>query len=238
MIENFDKNMINGSIEQAPSEIGTPSEDMIFAPGPQERWDTCAIRTQQHILSMFGIDIPEHDLMMDAIKHGEYEETSGGGTSIEDAGNLLERNGINVNRYKNATIAHLISELGQGHKILVGVDAFEATADSLRERIVQIQQDRIAEIPNHALLVTAVDPVTMDVNVVDPQDGALHQIPYNRFMDAWKDSHCFMVSTEQSPSEYIASHSSVSQAKKERDIMGSSGFWKEQVVPDPSTPLR
>ena len=42
---------IYSDIVSAPDEIGTPFEDATYAPGPQERMDSCAIRAQQHVLS-------------------------------------------------------------------------------------------------------------------------------------------------------------------------------------------
>lgn len=194
---------LGGEIIQAPNKIGTPLEDAVYAPGPQERVDSCAIRTQQHILSMFGINKTETELVEDAIAHYEYSDTTALGTMLEDVGNILERNGIETHRYEEATMAHLISELGQGHKIIVGVDAYEIAADTLEERIWEAQQDEIAEIPNHALLVVNVDPNSFDVDVVDPMDGNLHRIPAGTFIDAWEDSNCFMVSTIQSPEEFL-----------------------------------
>ena len=97
---------IYSDIVSAPDEIGTPFEDATYAPGPQERMDSCAIRAQQHVLSMFGIDISETDLVNDAVSHGEYSEGGTYGTVLSDVGNLLERNGVDVHRFNGATLAH------------------------------------------------------------------------------------------------------------------------------------
>ena len=190
---------IYSDIVSAPDEIGTPFEDAAYAPGPQERMDSCAIRAQQHVLSMFGIDVSETDLVNDAISHGEYSEDDTYGTSISDVGNLLERNGVDVHRFEGATIAHLISELGQGHKIIVGIDANEIIASGAEETLIEHVKDAIKEVPNHAVVVSNVDPNTLDVDIVDPADGKLHRIPAATFMDAWHDSNCFMVSTNSAP---------------------------------------
>ena len=192
-----------GNIVRAPETIGSPIEDAMHAPGPQERIDSCAIRSQQHILAMYGIDVTEDILVQDAIKHNEYSLLDKKGTSIDNVGNLLERNGIDVNRYDNATVAHLISELGQGHKIIVGIDAYEAIADSLPDRIVEMQKDAVAERANHAVLVIDVDPRTLDIAIVDPADGQMHVVPVGRFVDAWQDSDCFMIATKESPEEFL-----------------------------------
>ena len=187
----------------APEEIGTPIEDAFYAPGPQERVDSCAIRAQQHVLSMFGIERTETFLVNDAVSHGEYGASDCEGTSLDDVGNILERNGIETNRYVGATMAHLISELGQGHKIIVGVDAYEMVANTPEERFIESQRDLVSETPNHAIVVVNVDPHTLDVEIVDPADGQLHTIPAMQFVDAWRDCNFFMVSTTQSPSEYL-----------------------------------
>ena len=46
---DYFKNSLKGIVD-APDTIGTPIEDALYAPGPQERIDSCAIRSQQHIL--------------------------------------------------------------------------------------------------------------------------------------------------------------------------------------------
>ena len=131
-----------------------------------------------------------------------------GGTQIDDVGNLLERNGVDVNRFEKATVAHLISELGQGHKIIVAIDANEVIADSLPARMVELQKDAVLERPNHAVVVVDVDPRTLDVAIVDPSDGRLHRVPVGRFIDAWQDSDCFMMATKKSPDEFFAENGS------------------------------
>jgi len=201
---------IYSDITTAPNEIGTLLEDASFAPGPQERMDSCAIRAQQHILSMFGVDVSETDLVNDAISHGEYSSDDISGTALSDVGNLLERNGIDVHRYEGATLAHLISELGQGHKIIVGIDANEVVVTGVKGKVIETIKDSIAEVPNHAVVVSNVDPHTLDVDVVDPADGQIHRISATTFMDAWRDSNCFMVSTNSAPKNFCADTANLS----------------------------
>ena len=193
---------VYSDIISAPDEIGTPVEDAMSAPGPQERADSCAIRAQQHVLSMYGINVSETDLVNDAIEHGEYGG-SHDGTALDDVGNLLERNGLEIHKYEGATLAHLIAELAQGHKIIVGIDADEVIASSMHERMVEKAKDIVLERPNHAVVVSNVDPDTLDVDIVDPADGKLHRIPARVYMDSWRDSGCFMVATNTSPSEFL-----------------------------------
>lgn len=185
------------------SEIGTPGLDSSFYPGQQEGIDTCAIRAQQHILQMFGVEKSEDILVNDAISHGEYVQ--GGGTKLGDIGNLLAREGIEVNRFNGATPAHLVAELAQGHKIIAAVDSGEIWADSLSDKLKEFAEDMMGrENADHAVVVTGIDPFTYDVTISDPGDGnALRTIPANIFFNAFKDGANYMVSTAIAPKDFI-----------------------------------
>ena len=183
--------------------VGTPIEDFNATPAHQECLDTCDIHSQQQIMSMFGINATETDLVKDAIIHGEYAPLGCEGTSILHTGNLLERHGIYVHRCINATIDDLISELSQGHKIIVAVDADEIWAEDEKSLSAEYIKDVISPESNHAVVVVGVDTVTGDVDVVDPGDGNLKRINSNVFVNAWQDSHFFMMATNQSPQEYM-----------------------------------
>lgn len=199
----------------APTEIGTCNEDVAASPGKQERVDSCAIHAQQHVLYMFGIDIPESSLIKDALLHGEYAILRESGTVLNDVGNLLERNGIETNRYLNATIANLISELAQGHKVIVGVDSGEFSALGNKfQQVVERHKDILVLQPDHAVVVVSVDAQTFDVDIVDPADGKLHRLPAEIFLDAWEDSGNFMVATAQSPAEYLQAQNVNHQSTK------------------------
>lgn len=193
-------------LESAPKTIGTPIEDLVHSVGPQIRTDSCALHAQKHVLDMFGVDIPEEDIIADAIEHGEYKDDGQSGTSIDYIGNVLERNGIPVHRYVDATFGHMIAELAQGHKVIVAVDANEYVATTPEEQRYQQYLDSIREVPNHAVVVSNIDPRTFDVDIVDPADGCLHRIPGRIFADAYRDSHGFMIATSQSPAEWRAEH--------------------------------
>lgn len=192
----------NNEIYEAPEEIGTPEEDEAFSPGKQERPDTCAIRAQQHILSMYGIETTETELLEKAIEEGEYGMFHRG-TYGWDIGNHLVRYGIPINRYDDATMAHLISELGQGHKVIVGVDAYELDVDTPAKKYNQIARDMMRETGNHVIVVTGVDPETLEVSFVNPADGKAHVLSAENFLDAWGDSNNLLISTKISPEEFL-----------------------------------
>lgn len=188
-------------ITAAPEVIGTPVEDAAFTTGAQERMDSCAVKCQQNVLNMFGTERSEDSLIQDAIDHGEY---CGSGTAMENVGNLLERNGVNVNKYQGATMAHIISEISQNHKVIVGVDSSELHTNSAGDVMKEKLRDLCVKAPDHAIIVSDVNPYTLEVKYLDPADDKLHSISGERFSDAWDDSGSFMVTTKESPDEYSA----------------------------------
>lgn len=151
--------------------------------------DTCAIKSQQLILADFGIHFTEDQLRNEAMAFGWYN----GGTSPEDVGKLLELHGIPVSQYENANIFNLVNELAQGHKVIVGVDSGELWGDDIFDKIFE---DNAAD---HALIVSGVDtsdPNNVKVIVTDPGTGnLLKEYSMEEFVDAWEDSNCFMMTT-------------------------------------------
>lgn len=197
-------------------EIGTPASDADFFPGKQEGSDTCAIRAQQQILSMFGIERSESDLVADATSHGEYGQGTKG-TELSDLGNLLVREGIEIHRFYGATPAHLIAELAQGHKIMVALDSGEIWADHFLTRLKETVEDWLGfENADHAVVVTGIDPHTYEVTISDPGDGSsMKTISASTFFHAFKDSDYYMVSTASAPKDFILT-SSAFDGREER----------------------
>ncbi|MEN6341167.1 MAG: hypothetical protein ABFC89_01270 [Methanospirillum sp.] len=194
----------SSEIRRPDPTIGTPEQDGNDFPGQQGYPDTCAIRCQEAIIKQFtGTDPGEAALVLEADSHGWY--TPGGGTPITDIGNLLELHGIPVNRYVEADVFHLASELGQGHKVIIGVDADDLWRENpIMERIQQLVG---VDGANHAVLVTGIDttdPSDVQVILSDPGSGeAAASYPMVQFLDAWKDSDFFMVATEQTAPAWL-----------------------------------
>ena len=164
-------------------------------PIQQSYSDTCAIKSQQLILNDFGIPCTEDDLVKYSIEHGWYQ---GNGTSPNDVGNLLEHAGVHCHKITNANVFNLVSELSQGHKIIVGVDSGELWGDRFQG---WMEDYYMGQTPDHALLVTGIDTSDMNnvkVIVTDPGTGeAGKAYPLDQFMDAWSDANCFMCSTNE-----------------------------------------
>lgn len=164
--------------------------------------DTCAIRSQQIIMRDYGVDISEHDLKDIASEHGWYSPK--GGTLASDVGNLLELAGINCHQSTNNTVYDLVSELSKGHRVIVGVDSGELWSKTFIGNSLEKVEDMIGmSHADHALIVAGVDvnannPKDIKIVLTDPGTGDLRiEYKMNDFMDAWKDSKCFMVSTAE-----------------------------------------
>lgn len=164
--------------------------------------DTCAIRSQQIIMRDYGVDISEHDLRDIASDHGWYPPK--GGTLASDVGKLLELAGIHCHQSTNNTVYDLVSELSQGHRVIVGVDSGELWSKTFIGKSYEKIQDMIGmSHADHALIVAGVDvnannPKDIKIVLTDPGTGDLRiEYKLKDFMDAWKDSKCFMVSTEE-----------------------------------------
>lgn len=183
---------------QLSSDIEVPTDfamDIDVNPYMQSYADTCAIKSQQLILNDFGIPCTEDDLVKYSAEHGWY---NGNGTSMEDVGNLLEDAGIHCTKQCDANVFNLISELSQGHKVIVGVDSGELWGN----RFIEWLKDFFLGVtPDHALLVTGIDtsdPNNIKVIVTDPGTGeAGKAYPLEQFMDAWSDASCYMCSTNE-----------------------------------------
>lgn len=198
---------------------------------------TCAIRSQQIILRDYGIDMSQEDLIAFAEQNGWFSEESG--TPMGYVGYILESAGVGVHHQLDSTIYDLINELAQGHRVIVGVDSGELWADrngNIGEQLKEFWEDlwQGQEGADHALIVAGVevnpkDPTDVTVVLTDPGYGDLRiEYSLDDFMDAWEDSHCFMVATN-TPAPY--------QYDETRGVMVPSNFAYEQFADQNSYPL-
>lgn len=198
---------------------------------------TCAIRSQQIILRDYGIDMSQEDLIAFAEQNGWFSEETG--TPMGYVGYILESAGVGVHQQLDSTIYDLINELAQGHRVIVGVDSGELWADregNIGKQLKEFWEDlwHGQEGADHALIVAGVevnpkDPSDITVILTDPGTGDLRiEYSLDDFMDAWEDSHCFMVATN-TPAPY--------QYDETRGVMVPSNFAYEQFTDQNSYPL-
>lgn len=202
------ENQLNTSYE-VWGESGENVSDPIFIQQPDDH--SCALRSQQIVLRDFGIDIPFSDLEKIALDNGVYTTE---GTYTYDIGKVLELAGVGMHQVTGTSMEDLMNELSQGHRVIVSVDADELWYnDSLKGRLKNWFNDVTGhQGGNHALIVAGVEVNPNDVNdikvvLTDPGAGHLRiEYPANQFMDAWKDSNCFMAATDNpAPYQYDAS---------------------------------
>lgn len=176
--------------------IGEPGSEGVWH--IQETPFTCAVVSQEMILKEFGIHVTEAQLMGDAMQHGWLTSD---GTQAADLGKLLELHGIPC--HEGQGINQMISELSQGHKLIVSVDSTDLWyGDSW---IVRELHDFFTGGPaDHALVVQGLrqdDAGSWHVIVNDPgnPNGAGHEYPLDQFTDAWEGSNCHFTSTDIPP---------------------------------------
>ena len=203
-------------------EEGMNVKDPIFIQQPDDH--SCALRSQQIILRDFGIDIPFDDLERFALEHNIYSED---GTYMFDVGKVMEAAGVPVHATTGNTMDDLMRELSQGHRVIVGVDANELWYnETLGEQFKNFFDDVFGvQGGNHALIVAGFeidpsDPSNISVVLTDPGSGELRvTYPAKQFSNAWADSNCFMVATDN-PAPY--------QYDPETHMEVPSNFYVEQ----------
>lgn len=190
-------------IDIANKQYGLEPLNIDFDPDTyQWEQDTCAIRSQEIVLRSFGTFVPQEELVRLAEQNGWY--TPGNGTPMEHVGNLLDLYNIPNHRIADANVFNLVDELGQGHKVIVGVDVDELYGNSFWQ---SIKEHLVGKTPNHAMIVSGLntsDPDCIKVTLTDPGTGkTLFECPYEKFLSAWNDSECFMVATDHpAPLQY------------------------------------
>lgn len=206
-INNQTSRTMANSILKGNTQYGETSlniKDPIFIRQPDDH--SCALRSQQIVLRDFGIDIPFKDLERLAKENGVYSDD---GTYMIDVGKVLDLAGVDMHQVIGSNMYDLTNELAQGHRVIVGVDANELWYnDSLTDKLKNWFDDVTGhQGGNHALIVAGVevnpkDPSDVRVILTDPGSGDLRiEYPMKQFMDAWKDTNCFMAATDN-PAPY------------------------------------
>jgi hypothetical protein len=148
--------------------------------------------------------------MQEALNNDWY--VPGAGTMPDDLGKLLEAHGVKVTRTEHANIFNLVSELAQGHRVIISVDSGELWESN---PVAQTVAGANAETwedwrPDHVVIVSGVDisdPNNPLVIVTDPGTGevaATYSLP--DFLEAWEDSGFSMVATADAPPSFDAEH--------------------------------
>ena len=106
-------------------------------------------------------------------------------------GNLLAYSGMFVSRKYNSTLENIQKALQKDNDVVVGVD---------REKLYGEAVD-LEDLTNHAVVVTHVEENS--ITIFDPYEKPyISRIPLSDFLNAWKESHNYMIQVLQSVEEY------------------------------------
>ena len=113
------------------------------------------------------------------------------GTPLYCLGNLLAYSGMFVSRKYDSTIDDILQALKKDNDVVVGVD---------REKLYAEEID-LEDLTNHAIVVTHIEDGR--VTIFDPyEEPYISIIPMSDFLNAWKESHNYMIQVLQSVEEY------------------------------------
>ena len=113
------------------------------------------------------------------------------GTPLYCLGYLLAYSGLLVNRKYDSTIDDIQQALAMDNDVVVGVD---------REKLYAEAVD-LEDLTNHAVVVTHIEKDS--VTIFDPyEEPYISNIPLSDFLNAWKESHHYMIQILQSVDEY------------------------------------
>lgn len=148
----------------------------------------CAVRCEMFILHRRGIPYDEEWLLNTARRKDWLKPE---GTPLYCLGYLLAYSGLLVNRKYDSTIDDIQQALAMDNDVVVGVD---------REKLYAEAVD-LEDLTNHAVVVTHIEKDS--VTIFDPyEEPYISNIPLSDFLNAWKESHHYMIQVLQSVEEY------------------------------------
>ena len=148
----------------------------------------CAVRCEMFILHRRGIPYDEEWLLNTARRKDWLKPE---GTPLYCLGYLLAYSGLLVNRKYDSTIDDIQQALAMDNDVVVGVD---------REKLYAEAVD-LEDLTNHAVVVTHIEKDS--VTIFDPyEEPYISNIPLSDFLNAWKESHHYMIQILQSVEEY------------------------------------
>lgn len=148
----------------------------------------CAVRCEMFILHRRGIPYDEEWLLNTARRKDWLKPE---GTPLYCLGYLLAYSGLLVNRKYDSTIDDIQQALAMDNDVVVGVD---------REKLYAEAVD-LEDLTNHAVIVTHIEKDT--VTIFDPyEEPYISNISLSDFLNAWKESHHYMIQILQSVEEY------------------------------------
>ena len=164
----------------------------------------CAVLCEIFILHRRQLPYDE-EWLLNTARRKEWLKPEG--TPLYCLGNLLAYSGMFVSREYDSTINDILQALKQDNDVVVGVD---------REKLYAEDVD-LEDLTNHAVIVTHIENDT--VTIFDPyEEPYISIIPMSDFLNAWKESHNYMIQVLQSVEEYEPHPINVDQIPLEGDL--------------------
>lgn len=166
--------------------------------------DNCAVVAETSIINQFcpDLNLDQETAAYISATNGWYHP--GAGTSPDVIGNMMDTFGIDNHVNTSATAMDLAHELQQGHGVIVGVNSSELweqgpLADLKHAICKAFGLDNPVWSPaDHAVTVTGIDTSDPDhpmVVINDSGVGGTTVYPLDKFIDAWENSGCHYVAT-------------------------------------------
>ena len=153
------------------------------------RENICAVLCEIYILHRRQLPYDE-DWLLNTARRKDWLKPEG--TPLFCLGNLLAYSGMFVSRKYNSTLDDIKNALQLDNDVVVGVD---------REKLYAEEID-MEDLTNHAVVVTHIGDGT--VTIFDPYEAPyISNIPLANFLNAWKESHNYMIQILQSVDEYV-----------------------------------
>lgn len=175
----------------------------------------CCLECEKFVLRMIGVEFDEERLLRDAVTNGWQKEE---GTALHNVGRHCEGLGLVVTRRYKATIEEVAESLDAGRQVIVAVDGGEL----LDNRSKEIAEDiLIGQIPDHTVVVTAVNMDSKVVTIYDPNSVNVEDsYSFEEFEDAWSDSKNYSVTiSTKDMSNYIPKSIDLSDVELTDDLI-------------------
>ncbi|MEW2392600.1 C39 family peptidase [Streptomyces venezuelae] len=190
-------------VDTSDTDVDTDDSDLDASQEDIDLWheqqapDTCAVVSQEFLLDRFtDTDHTEEELVAVAEANDWYRP--GGGTPMEDVGNLLEYYDVPVERTQGDSLDDLESSLSDGEGVLVAVDSGELRPDDPDGEALADAAGIPGQGADHVVQVIGFDrsdPDDPKVILNDPgsPDGAGLEVSEEDFLSAWDDSGRYTV---------------------------------------------
>lgn len=166
----------------------------------------CAVLCEIYILHRRKLPYDEEWLLNTARRRDWLKPE---GTPLYCLGNLLAYSGMFVTRKYDATIEDIQEALRKDNDVVVGVDREKLYAEAID----------LEDLTNHAVVVTHIDHD--QITIFDPYETPyISIIPLSDFLNAWKESHYYMIQVLQSVDEYVPHPINVDNIPLDGDLEG------------------